>query len=72
MAIRKQVVRDQPFCRDGRACGHRAMSAEVDHIKPLCFGGHPTERANLQGICHACHVEKTREEQKLFQQMQGD
>lgn len=72
MVIRKQVLREQPFCRDGRVCSHRAMSAEVDHIVPLAFGGHPTDRSNLQGICHKCHVEKTREEQKLFAQMQGD
>jgi len=62
--IRRAVLREQPFCRDGRVCEHRAISVEVDHITPLSAGGHPTARENLQGICHDCHNQKTREEYK--------
>lgn len=62
--IRRQVLRAQPFCTDGRVCGGKATSVEVDHITPLAFGGHPTSRDNLQGICRKCHDAKTREEQK--------
>jgi 5-methylcytosine-specific restriction protein A len=54
------VLREQPFCADGRVCGGLEPSVEVDHIVPLAFGGHPTDRSNLQGICRTCHEAKTR------------
>lgn len=61
-AIRRTVLRAQPFCQDGRVCKGNATSVEVDHIIPLSAGGHPTSRINLQGICHECHDVKTRDE----------
>lgn len=64
--IRRQVLREQPFCQDGRVCHGNATSVQVDHITPLAFGGHPTARANLQGICFECHDAKTREEQSDY------
>lgn len=71
-ALRRQVLRDQPFCHDGRSCAHKATSVEVDHITPLSLGGHPTSRDNLQGICRACHEQKTREEQDVYRRTQDD
>lgn len=60
--IRKEVLRRDPVCRDGRVCHHASTSTQVDHVIPLMDGGHPTSLDNLQGICEDCHVEKTNEE----------
>ena len=38
-------------------CG--AEPVEVDHIVAVCFGG-GNEPDNLQGLCRACHLKKTR------------
>lgn len=59
-SIRRQVLREQPFCQ---VC-ERETSVEVDHVVPLSEGGHPTARYNLQGICRDCHDRKTRQEQR--------
>ena len=32
---------------------------ELDHIKPLFKGGHPTQESNLQALCKRCHMFKT-------------
>ncbi len=58
MTLRRSVLREEPLCRmklDG--CTH--FAEEVDHIEPLSLGGHPTDRDNLQPLCHSCHVKKT-------------
>jgi 5-methylcytosine-specific restriction endonuclease McrA len=53
------VIREEPLCQLGLA-GCTSFSEEVDHIIALSGGGHPTHRENLQGVCHVCHVEKTK------------
>jgi len=63
-AIRREVFKRSPLCQDGRVCGGKASAVEVDHIKPLFDGGHATNLDNLQGICSACHLEKSAEEQR--------
>ena len=35
---------------------------EVDHVRPLQRGGTAWDRGNLQVLCRACHIEKTRRE----------
>ena len=47
-----------------RACGAdgRYLRLEVDHITPLRTGGAPYDRQNLQLLCTACHIEKSRSE----------
>ena len=35
---------------------------EVDHIKPLQFGGAMFDPANCQTLCRGCHIVKTRAE----------
>lgn len=57
-ALRRRVLAEQPLCADG--CGQLAV--EVDHVKPVEDGGAMWERANLQGLAHACHSRKTRED----------
>jgi 5-methylcytosine-specific restriction enzyme A len=57
MRMRHVVLVEEPVCR---IC-ERKPSTQVDHIKPVCEGG-TDERDNLQGICEACHEEKTRKD----------
>jgi hypothetical protein len=49
-------VRQAVFERDGRLCQlcHQAEATEIDHIY-----GDSGELANLQAVCHGCHVQKT-------------
>ena len=67
--IRKTVFTSQAgrcFCPGCVYCGKQCFeqAEEVDHIVPLKDGGHPTDRSNLRGLCHFCHLEKTRIEQR--------
>ncbi len=55
LRLRHVVLVEEPVCQ---ICGCKP-SVEVDHIVPLCKGG-TDERSNLQGVCLACHEEKTR------------
>lgn len=61
--IRNQVlVRDAYICQ---GCGRVSADNEVDHIKPLEQGGHPTALSNLQTLCKGpdgCHTKKTARE----------
>lgn len=54
-----QVLADEPCCRQCASTGITKLATEVDHIKPLRFGGAPLDRENLQPLCHACHSAKT-------------
>ena len=36
----------------------------MDHIRPLRRGGAPYDPDNLQVLCRACHIEKTRVENR--------
>jgi 5-methylcytosine-specific restriction endonuclease McrA len=57
-AMRKRVLREEPTCR---VCGEPAVA--VDHIAPRAEGGDES-RANLRGICAACHRRKTAEDSR--------
>lgn len=61
--IRYEVlVRDAYTCQ---GCGRVSADNEVDHIKPLEQGGHPTALSNLQTLCKGpdgCHTKKTARE----------
>lgn len=54
MDLRHVVLVEEPVCM---IC-ERSASVEVDHIIPICKGG-TDERNNLQGVCKACHDDKT-------------
>ena len=54
---RALVFQYQPLC----AVCQRAPSVELDHIVPLSLGG-SDDGDNLQGLCKACHREKTARE----------
>jgi 5-methylcytosine-specific restriction protein A len=59
--LRALVLREEPLCRECLKEGRDTPSTDVDHIIrhqgiwALFF-----DRANLQGLCHACHSRKTR------------
>jgi 5-methylcytosine-specific restriction enzyme A len=53
---RKAYLMANPICV---RCGHPAN--EVDHIKPLSWGG-ADEEANYQALCKPCHSAKTARE----------
>lgn len=52
------VLTTNPLCVMCEAKGLTVLATEVDHRVPLFKGG-SEDAENLQGLCHACHVEKT-------------
>lgn len=58
---RRQVLAEEPLCRLCRERGLVTASVVVDHIRPLSQGG-SDDRSNKQGLCTACHDEKTKGE----------
>jgi 5-methylcytosine-specific restriction protein A len=63
--IRARILRRDPLCITCLALPAAIVSpsAEVDHIVPLHAGGSDND-ANLQGICIACHLLKTADEER--------
>ena len=58
--LRADVLRTEPFCRSCRAQGRNTLTHDVDHI--VKHDGDRQrfwDRANLQGLCKACHTQKT-------------
>ena len=53
----RMLDRDSYRCQ---TCGK--WGNEVDHIKPLQFGGAMFDPANCQTLCRGCHIRKTRAE----------
>ena len=60
------AVRRAVFERDGWRCVlcGRAGRLECDHVTPLDQGGEPWDPDNLQTLCRACHVAKSRAENR--------
>lgn len=61
LALRVRVLLEDPLCVVCAAAGQDVAAAEVDHVVPhrgdlRLFW----DRANLQGLCSACHSRKTR------------
>lgn len=57
-----EMIRQQILERDGHRCvlcGRRGR-LEVDHIKPLAWGGN-NDPDNLRALCRDCHFQATRE-----------
>ena len=58
--LRRVILeRDSYRCRICRRWG-----GEVDHVVPVSRGGSEWDSANLQCLCSACHIEKTRRENR--------
>ncbi len=58
-ALRKRLLSDNPLCVVCTASGRVTPATELDHIVALTNDG-TNEDANLQGLCAACHADKTR------------
>lgn len=57
------LERDRGVCQPCEAAGRITLAHEVDHKVPKAEGGTDDE-TNLQSICRACHLTKTKEEAK--------
>lgn len=67
--MREAFLQAHPLCRPCEEEGRTTPATEVDHIVP--HRGDPArfwDMENLQPICHACHVRKTRAEIAARQQ----
>jgi 5-methylcytosine-specific restriction enzyme A len=56
--IRNAYLREHPLCAHCLEAGRTTAATEVDHVLPLRQGG-THSRANLQSMCHPCHMAKT-------------
>ena len=61
--IRKEFFRQNPLCVTclSKTPPRFRAATDLDHIKPLHQGGTDTPD-NRQGLCHDCHVEKSKTE----------
>ncbi len=65
---RRKVLKRDPICTDGRACGGLALSQAVHHGEG---GKLDHSLANLSGICHRCHAVITSEQAAAGRAMLG-
>lgn len=62
-AVRDQVLRDEPVCRECARLGLTEPATQVDHIVPIVVAPERAfDRANLQPLCTACHGRKSAQE----------
>jgi hypothetical protein len=50
-----RILKRDPVCTDGVACGGRSLSTEVHHTR----GPHDHSDEALAGVCHDCHAYRT-------------
>ena len=60
--VRSALLDRHPLCRRCEADGRTVAATDVDHVVPLAEGGAPYDEGNLQPLCFACHVRKTKED----------
>ena len=63
--LRKNVLAEEPFCRECMKQGFAVQATDVDHI--ISHKGNPElfwDRTNLQALCHSCHSKKTAKEDR--------
>lgn len=58
---RERMLSERPLCVTCERAGRVAAATELDHVVPLWKGGSEHD-SNMQGLCHACHAEKTAKE----------
>lgn len=65
-AMRAELFARQPLCVRCESNGRVTLATQRDHIKPLAEGG-ADDASNEQGLCEACHEEKSLGERLLAQ-----
>lgn len=60
-AMRADLFTRQPLCAECERQGRVSRATQRDHIKPLSDGG-ADDQTNEQGLCEACHDEKSERE----------
>lgn len=63
--IRRELLREEPWCRECAKRGLQTKATHADHVVPLCLGG-PTIRSNYQPLCTACSRSKSSREGALM------
>lgn len=63
-AVRKEYIKNNPFCAECLKSGVVVMGTHIDHIIPWQIGGDKFDFENLQTLCHSCHSIKTYKEMK--------
>ena len=59
-AVRAQVLREEPLCRECARRGLTEPATQVDHVVPLAVAPQLAfDRANLAPTCTPCHARKT-------------
>ena len=61
---RRQVMAEEPVCRLCLNAGRSRASQQVDHIRPLAWGG-ADDRGNKQALCIPCHEAKSAAERAV-------
>lgn len=61
---RAAVLAEEPLCRLCLKLGRTRAAAQVDHVRPLAWGG-TDERGNKQALCKPCHDEKSKGERAI-------
>lgn len=59
--LRQRLLRANPLCVRCTSVGRVTAATVLDHVVALTNGGNNSD-ANLQGLCHACHEQKTRQD----------
>ncbi|MEF3886358.1 HNH endonuclease [Lacticaseibacillus rhamnosus] len=72
-----QAVRDYVYARDGatcQVCGNILGKKAIDHVVPLklCKDKQALDSSNLWTLCYKCHYRKTKLEQTIAKQSNGD
>ena len=65
-SIRKEILIDEPLCRECQRKGYYTAASVVDHIIPIRLGGNKLDKSNLQPLCKPCHESKSSYEKKYF------
>lgn len=56
--MRNRYLREHPLCVVCGQHGKVTPATQLDHVVPIHKGG-TDDDANLQGLCHDCHADKT-------------
>ncbi len=71
-AVRAQVLRDEPLCRECARLGLTEPATQVDHVVPLAVAPELAfVRSNCQPLCTVCHAAKSAAERVRLKAGEG-